>query len=181
MNTLPLRQLAPVILGVTGFFHAATEAGKSRKRHDMERFWTWIAYTFTAIVAWAAGLHSVFYGLLILQAIDVVTGVMVAIKTRTFRSAIGKAGIQRRAAAWAMILAIATFQHCTGLLPTPGEANGMGVTEWTAVAMAFMEFTSIIENAGRLGVSVPSWLLSAMEKVKTVLGLTPREPEDGGK
>ncbi len=147
----------------------------------MDKFWTWVAYTVAASAAWLSGLHSVFYGLLILQAIDVVTGVMVAIKTRTFRSAIGKAGIQRRAAAWAMILAIATFQHYTGLLPEPGIKNGMGVAEWTAVAMAFMEFTSVIENAGRLGVSVPSWLLTAMEKAKTVLGLTPREPEDGSK
>ena len=147
----------------------------------MDKFWTWTAYTLTAIVAWLAGLHSAYWGLLILQGIDIFTGVLFALRTKTFRSAIGKAGIQRRLAAWALILAIATFQHYTGVLPTATDTNGMGVAQWAAVGMAFMEFASIVENAGRLGVSVPSWLLTAMEKARTVLGLTPRAPEDGNK
>lgn len=147
----------------------------------MDRFWTWTAYTLTAIVAWLAGLHSAYWGLLILQGIDVFTGVLIALRTKTFRSAIGKAGVQRRLAAWALILAIGTFQHYTGVFPSPVDANGMGVAEWAAVGMAFMEFASIVENAGRLGVSVPSWLLTAMEKTKTVLGLTPRDNGEGSK
>jgi hypothetical protein len=80
-----------------------------------------------------------------------------------------------------LILAIGTFQYYTGILPPPSAANGMGVAEWAAVGMAFMEFTSIVENAGRLGVTVPSWLLVAMDKVKTVLGLAPRESGEGQK
>ena len=147
----------------------------------MDRFYIWVAYTVTTVVSWLAGFHDAFYALLFLQAIDIFTGVLFALRTKTFRSAIGKAGIQRRIATWAMILAIGTFQHYTNILPPPNQPGGMGAAEWAAVGMAFMEFTSIIENAKRLGVSVPSWLLLAMEKAKTTLGLEPREPSDGGK
>lgn len=147
----------------------------------LAKFWTWVAWAFAMTVAWFGGLHQAFWALLILQGLDVTTGVMVAMRTKTFRSAIGKAGIQKRIAAWVLIGAIATMQHYVGILPPPPEAGDMGIAEWAAVGMAFMEFTSIVENAGRLGVALPSWLLTAMDKAKTLLGLEPREPGEGGK
>lgn len=147
----------------------------------MDRLWIWVAYSFAVILGWLAGLHDAYHALLVLQALDIFTGMLVAWKTSTFRSAVGKAGIQRRIAAWVLIAAIAVVQTYTGLLPAPGDAKGMGVAEWAAVGMAFMEFTSVVENANMLGVSVPDWLLAAMDKAKTVLGLTPREPREGGK
>lgn len=147
----------------------------------MERFWISIGYIFALIVGWFAGLHNVFWGLLILQGLDIFTGMLISMRTKTFRSAIGKAGIQRRIATWALILAVGTFSHFTGLMAAPPEAGGMGVAEWAAAGMAAVEVMSIAENAKILGVSIPSWLLAAMEKTKTLLGLAPREPGDNGK
>lgn len=150
----------------------------------LTKFWTWIAYVFAIVVSWAAGLHDVFYGLLFLQAIDITTGILVAMRTKSFRSAIGKAGVQRRIATWAVILAVGVMQHNTGILQPPPEAEGfggLGAAEWAAVGMSVMEFFSIIENAALLGVTVPSWLTSAMDKAKTLLGLEPREPRENGK
>lgn len=147
----------------------------------MEKFQTWLVYLVTALVAWAAGLHSVYYALLILQGLDVALGVIIALRSHTFRSAIGYAGVQRRLATWALISAVGVMQYYAGILPAPPEAGEMGVTEWAALAMTAMEFASIVENAKRLGVPVPTWLTTAMEKVNGALGLTPREPNDGGK
>lgn len=147
----------------------------------MEKLWIWVGWLVAAIGAWASGLHNVVWALLILQGIDVFLGVLYALRTGTFRSAIGKAGIQKRIATWALIIAVGVVQYYTSILPAPTEAGGMGVMEWAVVGMTFMEFTSIVENCGRLGVPVPAWLLTTMEKVNSALGLTPRAPGDGTK
>lgn len=147
----------------------------------MEKFWVGVGYAFAVVVGWAAGVHNALWGLLILQGVDVFTGVLYALRTHQFRSAIGKAGIQRRIATWALLIAIGTFQHYTGLLPTPDNPDGMGIVEWTAVGMAFMEFASIVENAKLLGVPIPGWLVAAVAKVNAILGLEPREPGENGK
>lgn len=159
---------------------AASKAG-SGNDDDMEKFWIWIGGLSTLLIGWFAGLHDAFWALLILQALDVFTGILVAMRKKTFRSAVGKAGIQRRIATWLLIIAVAVMQRYTMLIPSPHEAGGMGIAEWSAVGMAFMEFASIIENASLLGVTIPSWLVQAMDKAKTVLGLTPREPREDGK
>lgn len=152
-----------------------------RKFDAMEKVWIWLAYVMTLVTAWLAGIHNVYYGLLILQAIDIFTGVLVAMRRRTFRSSIGRVGIRRRMATWSLIVAIGVFQHHTGLLAPEDMPKGMGVAEWSAMGMAFMEFTSIVENCGKLGVSIPGWILNGLDKIKTVLGLTPRiDPADKG-
>lgn len=147
----------------------------------LTKFWLWIAYSVSMAMLWAAGLHEVYGALLILQGLDVVLGMLVALKTGTFRSAIGKAGIQRRIATWVLIMAVAVMQQRTGILDAPTNAEGMGASEWLTLAMTVIEFFSIMENADLLGVREPSWLLVAMDKAKTVLGLEPRPPRGDGK
>ena len=146
----------------------------------LTKFWLWIAYSVSMAMLWAAGLHEVYGALLILQGLDIATGMMVALKTSTFRSAIGKAGIQRRIATWVLILAVAVLQQRTCILDAPADAD-MGVAEWLTLAMTVIEFFSIMENASLLGVKIPSWLLAAMDKAKAVLGLEPRPPRENGK
>lgn len=145
----------------------------------MDKFQTWIVYLAAVVLGWMAGLHNVFWGLLILQGIDIALGVIIALKTHRFKSAVGYAGLQRRLATWALIGAVGVMQHYTGILSAPPEAGEMGIAEWAAVGMTAMEFASIIENAKRLGVPIPPWLLTAMNKLNGALGLTPREPTDG--
>lgn len=125
----------------------------------MERVWVWVTFSTTLLVAWWAGLHSAFRVLLVLQALDVITGVMVAGKYRRLRSRIGAAGIKRKTAAWLLLAALAYMQGEVSLIIEWAEMDGgYGVAQWSAGGLALMEFISIAENVAKLGVPLPRWL-----------------------
>ncbi len=155
----------------------------------MERFWTLTTYALAATIAWWVGLHNAYRLLAIFQVIDIALGVLAALTKdkdgqRTFRSNIGLAGVTRRAATWLFILAVAAFEHeTTPLIDTMIDTEiksrwaEITVSQGLAYAAAFFEFTSIVENARRMGVRIPRWFIEILKKVETTLGLTAEEKE----
>lgn len=147
----------------------------------MERFWTLLTYAIAASVAWWAGLHNAYRLLAIFQIIDIALGVLIALRkdaegNRKFRSNIGLAGIQRRAATWFFLFAVMALDHEAGTeLGINSIYAGIRVPEGLAYAFAFFEFTSIRENAIVLGVKFPRWFLDALKKAEKTLGLSAEE------
>ena len=78
-----------------------------RDEGSMDRVWTWVQFAGVMLIAWWAGLHSAYRVLLVMQAVDVVSGVLAAGATGTLRSRIGHVGIRRKGAAWLLIMALA--------------------------------------------------------------------------
>lgn len=148
----------------------------------MANFTKFVAYLVTLILAWWMGLHNAYKLLLILQGIDLAMGVWVALKSHTFKSSIGRAGIRRKLATWGLVGAVYALQMHAGAFGGPPETpEGYGIAEWASMALAFMEFGSIVENARRLGVNVPPVVVVFLDKAKGVLGLTPRDGDEGQK
>lgn len=152
------------------------------KAGAMERVWFWVQFSLVALVAWWAGLHSAFRVLLVMQTLDVFTGVLAASKSRSLRSRIGAAGIKRKMAAWLLLGALAFIQgEVAGAFDWP-ETYGYGVAQWSAIGLAFMEFVSITENSARLGVPLPGWLRETLSETATRFGYAYGEKKtDGGK
>lgn len=137
---------------------------------SMDRIWVWLQWSLLALFAWWAGLHSAFRVLLVLQALDVITGVLAAARAKSLRSRIGAAGIKRKTAAWILLVALAYIQHeLVGLVDLPNTGN-YGVSQWSAAGLAFMEFVSISENVARMGVPLPSWLRQMLAETASKFG-----------
>lgn len=147
----------------------------------MERFWTLLTYAFAASVAWWAGLHNAYRLLFMFQVIDIALGILIALRkdpegNRKFRSNIGLAGVQRRAATWLFILAVAALEQeggaALGMIPV---YQGITIAQGLAFAAAFFEFASIRENVEVLGVKIPRWFIDILKKVEKTLGLSAEE------
>lgn len=147
----------------------------------MERFWTLLTYAFAASVAWWAGLHNAYRLLAIFQAIDIALGILIAVRkdpegNRKFRSNIGLAGVQRRAATWLFILAVDALEReggaAVGIEPIYKRIT---IAQGLSFAAAFFEFASIRENAQVLGVKIPRWFTEILKKAEKTLGLSAEE------
>ena len=136
----------------------------------MDRVWVWLQWSVLLLVAWWAGLHSAFRVLLVLQVLDVITGVLAAARAKSLRSRIGAAGIKRKTAAWLLIVALAYIQHeLIGLVDMPNTGS-LGVAQWSAAGLAIMEFVSISENVARMGVPLPGWLRQMLAETASKFG-----------
>lgn len=140
------------------------------KAGAMERVWFWVQFSLVALVAWWAGLHSAFRVLLVMQTLDVFTGILAASKNKSLRSRIGAAGITRKMAAWLLLGALGFIQGEVSTAFDWPETYGYGVAQWSAIGLAFMEFVSITENAARLGVPLPGWLRETLSETATRFG-----------
>jgi toxin secretion/phage lysis holin len=159
---------------VLGFFIAMRgylmERSPVTNEGAMERFWFWVQFALVTLVAWWAGLHSAFRVLLVMQTLDVLTGLLAAAMNEGWRSRIGAAGIKRKAATWILLGALAYLQtEATALFEFP-ETNGYGVAQLSAGALAFMEFVSITENVARMGVPLPPFLRKLLAETRAKLG-----------
>jgi len=146
----------------------------------MERFWTLLTYALTLIAAWWAGLHNAYRLLLILQFIDITLGVLAALAGKRFRSNIGLAGVNRRAATWLLIFAVGVWEaEAKPLLDSVVVIQDISISVPAGVAYAagFFETSSIIENVQRLGVKIPRWLIDALKKAEKAVGLTAEDRE----
>lgn len=151
-----------------------------RDEGSMDRVWTWVQFAGVMLIAWWAGLHSAYRVLLVMQAVDVVSGVLAAGATGTLRSRIGHVGIRRKGAAWLLIMALAYIQgEAAGYMALP-ETGGVGVAQWTAAGLAFMEFVSIVENVARMGVPLPGWLRKSLRETTGRFGYG-ADDQAGGK
>jgi toxin secretion/phage lysis holin len=125
----------------------------------MKEFWNTIQIIFTGIGGWLGyflgGCDGLLYTLVIFVVVDYLTGVMVAINTKTLSSAVGFKGICRKVLIF-LLVGVANILDVNVI--------GTGCVLRTAVIFFYIsnEGISLLENAGRLGLPIP-------EKIKVVL------------
>lgn len=154
-------------------------ATEGLKETAMGRIWTALQFAVAAGVAWWAGLHSIFKILLVLQLLDIISGVLAASRFSSLSSTIGRTGIKRKLVSWLLLMALGVAQAELGpALAIPALVGDYGPAQLMAAALAFMEFVSIVENADRLGVPLPSWLKTSLSGAKRTLGYEERVARD---
>lgn len=124
----------------------------------------WLAAGFTAAVAGAAfGSYTVLVCLLILMAIDWVTGFNRAYIDGELSSEAGAKGLAKKGQILLLILAIHVMERMSGY--------ELGLELWGAGGFCINEAISIIENVSRSGVGIPKVIVDGLLRVKS---LSPR-------
>lgn len=105
------------------------------------------------------GIDGLVYTIVIFVVMDYITGVMVAINTKTLSSDVGFKGICRKV----LIFILVGMGH---LIDT--HVLGDGATIRTAIIFFYIanEGLSIIENSGKLGLPIPQKLRDILEQLK---------------
>lgn len=130
---------------------------------SIKTIWAAIQAAITGIGAWLGaflgGTDSLLYAIVAFTIIDYATGVLVAINNHKLSSSVGFRGIARKVLIFALIgLAHLLDVHVLG---TPGVLR-------TATIFFYLsnEGISILENAGLLGLPIPSGLRRALDVIK---------------
>jgi toxin secretion/phage lysis holin len=112
-------------------------------------------------------VDTVLQVLLVLMALDVASGVLVAGTNGALDSHRGVLGLRKKAATLLVVGAVHWAQPYLGALPAAAALTG---------AFAMMEFLSIVENAGLAGVQYPPFLRDALGKLRAQAEGTPTAP-----
>jgi toxin secretion/phage lysis holin len=122
---------------------------------------------FSSLTAIGAGIVSTLLGgwdksleiLLIFIALDYITGVGAAIKTKTLKSSVGFEGLMKKGSIFLIVILAAQLDRITG--------NAAGVFR-TSTAFFFIanDGLSIVENVGEMGVKLPAFLTNVLTKLK---------------
>lgn len=121
----------------------------------------------TTITAVGTGILSGLLGgwdmaleiLLIVMALDYLTGVASAFKTKTVSSTEGYMGIIKKAAIFVIVILAAQVDRMTG-------NSSHTFRNCTAFFFVANDALSILENAGQLGIKMPSFLKNALIKLR---------------
>ncbi len=97
--------------------------------------------------------------LLIVLALDYLTGVVAAFKTKTVSSSTGYSGLVKKASIFIIVILAAQMDRMIG------NTNHI-FRNCTAMFFAANDAISILENAGRMGMRLPAFLKSALVKLK---------------
>ena len=113
------------------------------------------AITTTLLGGWDRALEI----LLIFIALDYLTGIGAAMKTKTLKSSIGFEGLMKKATVFLVVILAAQLDRITG--------NAAGVFR-TATAFFFIsnEGLSILENVGEMGLKLPAFIAGALTKLR---------------
>ena len=128
----------------------------------MKEIWTWIQLLLAAIGGWLGwflgGADGFLYALIVFVAIDYITGVMCAIVDHKLSSEVGFKGICKKVLIF-MMVGIGNIIDVQVL----GQA---GVLR-TAVIFFYLsnEGVSMLENAGHLGLPIPTKLKEVLEQL----------------
>lgn len=109
------------------------------------------------IVMWITFIHKNFPvvgTLLLMMALDVLLGIIVACMTKTLSSTISHRGMWRKAVKVLLVAVGAVLQP---------YSNGMPLSDLIAMFFIFTEGVSIIENAAIAGVPVPPALIEILK------------------
>jgi toxin secretion/phage lysis holin len=121
----------------------------------------------TAAVAWVgvawAGLHPSWQGLLTLNALDIVSGLIVAGMAGQISSTASSRGIWKKALMWIAVAAAETFAG----LATSAHLVEVAFPSGAVVAgfWCVTEVISIFENLARGGVPLPDVMVAALSKL----------------
>lgn len=144
----------------------------------MNTIWNWLR---VAIAAVGAGLgyflgefDGALYALVAFVAVDYVTGVMCAIVDKKLSSAVGAKGIFRKV----LIFVMVGIGHTLD-----AQILGGGATLRMAVIFFYCanEGLSIIENAGHLGLPIPTKLKTVLEQLHNRAEDSETKEDDDGK
>lgn len=128
----------------------------------MKEFWNTIQLVFAAVGGWLGwflgGCDGLLYALLVFVVLDYITGIMCAIADKNLSSEIGFKGICRKV----LIFALVGIGH---IIDT--YVIGAGSVLRTAVIFFYLsnEGVSLVENAGHLGLPIPSKLKAVLEQL----------------
>jgi toxin secretion/phage lysis holin len=120
-----------------------------------ETIWSWVQFCITAIGGWIGwvmgGMDGFLYALIAFTVADYATGIMCAIVEKKLSSEVGFRGIFKKVLIFVMV-AVGNLADRTFI--------GSGDVVRTAVIFFYLsnEGVSILENASRIGLSVPDKL-----------------------
>jgi toxin secretion/phage lysis holin len=115
-----------------------------------------------AVVVWA-GLHPTWQALLTLNALDIVSGLIVAGMAGEISSAASFRGVGKKILMWIAVAAAETFSGlpaATRLADTSFPSGAVVAFFW-----CLTEVISIFENLGRGGVPLPETVVAALAKL----------------
>lgn len=129
---------------------------------SLNAIWHTIQAGLAGLGAWLAaylgGLDGLVYALIIFVAADYITGVLAAINERRISSAVGFRGIARKI----LIFTLVGLAHLidTHVIGTPGVLRA-------AVIFFYLsnEGISLVENATRLGLPIPTQMRGALDAI----------------
>ena len=135
----------------------------------VDLIWTKIQIAITALGGWLGmflgGCDNFLYALIILTAIDFLSGVLVAIEQKTLSSSIGFRGIARKV----LMFCLVGIAHT---LDTRMLGSGAALRTATICYFCSNQGLSVVENCTVLGLPVP-------EKVKDALAQLHKRNEKG--
>ena len=136
------------------------------------KLYTSAAAVFTgAVTTLLGGWDKALEILLIFVVIDYITGVGSAIKNKKLRSDVGFSGIFRKGCIFLVVVIAAQLDRVTG------NSAAMFRTS-TCFFFIANEGLSILENVSALGVKLPKFLTSAMEKLRATADKAPNAQEE---
>jgi len=113
------------------------------------------AITEVLLGSWDASLEI----LLVIMALDYVTGVGSAFKTKSVSSSIGYTGLLKKASIFVIVILAAQMDKMIG------SGNNL-FRNGTALSFAINDALSILENVGKLGIRLPGFLKAAFIKLQ---------------
>lgn len=128
----------------------------------MKEFWNMIQAVFTMVGGWLGyflgGCDGLLFALVVFVAMDYITGVMCAAADQKLSSGVGFKGICRKVLIF-MMVGIANVLDV--------QIIGNGSVLRTAVIFFYLsnEGVSLLENAGHLGLPIPSRLKAVLEQL----------------
>ena len=132
--------------------------------HDfrIDLIWTKIQAAITALGGWLGywlgGMDGLLIALVVFAALDYLSGLMVAVEAKSLSSAVGFKGICRKVLMFALVGVGAVLDR---------HVVGTGSALRTAVICFYLsnEGVSLLENASRLGLPVPSKLKTTLQQL----------------
>lgn len=128
----------------------------------MKEFWNMIQAVFTMVGGWLGyflgGCDGLLFALVVFVAMDYITGVMCAAADQKLSSEVGFKGICRKV----LIFMMAGIANVLDV-----QIIGNGSVLRTAVIFFYLsnEGVSLLENAGHLGLPIPSRLKAVLEQL----------------
>lgn len=141
------------------FFHTTEH---EREDFSMKEFWNMIQAVFTMVGGWLGyflgGCDGLLFALVVFVAMDYITGVMCAAADQKLSSEVGFKGICRKV----LIFMMAGIANVLDV-----QIIGNGSVLRTAVIFFYLsnEGVSLLENAGHLGLPIPSRLKAVLEQL----------------
>ena len=117
-----------------------------------------LAAVLAAVVALLGGWSPLLTGLLVLQFLDIASGIAAAIPEGRVSSCVGWRGLSKKVGTWLAIFLLAQVDCLTGA--------GLSLRDAGAMWYCAIEAISVTENLGEAGVPLPQVLIDAIAVLK---------------